>query len=149
MDFKYQLIYADQLLQGLLADLLEDDKAFDWIVLAADLIRGLRPSDLIYEFMNAGIVLDSILIGKVLFLDQMVNAAAAEIIQTLVHYRAHSSQKNRVIDCIISGKSYEGPIYSESVRQAKNDSNYQVKKTLLDLIKISQAAIEIVAREMA
>jgi hypothetical protein len=148
MDFKYQLTYTDQLLQGLVADFLEDDKAFDWIVLAADLIRGLRPSDLIYEFLNAGVVVDSILISKVLYLEQMVNAAAAEIIQTLVEYRAHSSQKIRVIECIISGKSYEGPIYSETIRQAKCDSYHQVRKTLLDLVKIKNAAIEIVAKEM-
>jgi hypothetical protein len=148
MDSQNQLVQADQLLQGLLTDFMEDNKAFEWIVVALDLIRGIRPKDLIYDALNSGKNVDIFLIHKLLFLDQMINISAAEIIQTLVWYRSHSSQKNRAIECIISGKRYEGPVYNGIVREAKCEANAIVGKMLLDLVRINQTAIEIVSREM-
>lgn len=130
-------------IQGLVVDSMEDGKAMEWIGQALDLITGLRPKDLIYEYMIAGKVFDSMFLCKIFYLDHLVNVTAAEIIQTLVQYRAHSSQKCSIMECLISQKCYQGPVFNETVGKAKLVSNERVRKILSDLFIINNAAIDI------
>lgn len=133
----------EQIMQGLLVDHMEDGKALECIGHALDLITGLRPKDVIYEYVNSGIALDSVLVRKILYLDHMINVTAAEIIETLVQYRGHSSQKCHIIECIISRKRYQGPVFNATVGEAKLESNEYVRRLLRNLFIINHAAIDI------
>ena len=138
-----QCTQSDYLLNGLIADMMEDNKALEWIYQALNVIQGQRPVDLLADILSLEKSVDPILLSKFLCLNRMIDCKIGEIIQTLIQYRAHSSQKDHIMECIISGKNYQGPMYNSIVKEAKMESMDYVRKVLEDVFLVNNAAIDL------
>lgn len=133
----------NSLMHGLAIDSMEDDKALQLITETLPLIKGFGIKDLIFEYLAAGKVVDPILVSKMFYLDRMITITAAEVIQLLVDYRFHSCQKNHILDCLYSGKCYQGPKYNSTVSEAKSQSLQHVGEIVFYLFRVRNDAIDL------
>ena len=147
--FYEQSVYQScRILEGLITDHLEDQKALQWIESLLNILRGIRPLDVIYSLLDSGVAVSPEILCRSLSLSRKIDITIAETIQTLIQYRDHSCQKAHMIDCILSGKNYHGPAFNATVKAAKVDSFEYVRRLVENLHCINATDLDDMAMNL-